>query len=45
MSYFEEEKMKAIADPHGFSGDSYTDGTPMTNFEKWKKLNERSGQF
>jgi hypothetical protein len=45
MSWFEEEKMKAIADPHGLSGDSYPDGTPMTNFEKLKTLNERSGQF
>ena len=26
MSYFEEEKMKAIADPHGLSGDVYPDG-------------------
>ena len=44
MSLFEEEKMKAIADPHGLSGDVYPDGTPMTNWERWEKLNERSGQ-
>jgi len=39
MNYFEEEKMKAIADPHGLSGDVYPDGTPMTNWERWKELN------
>ena len=39
MSYFEEEKMKAIGDPHGLSGHAYPDGTPMTNFEYWKELN------
>ena len=44
MSWYEKEKMMAIADPHGLSGDSYPDGTPMTNFERWEKLNERSGQ-
>ena len=45
MDYYEEEKMKAIADPHGLSRDSYQDGTPMTNWEHWKELNKRSGQF
>ena len=44
MSWYEKEKMMAIADPHGLSGDSYPDGTPMTNFERWEKLNEHSGQ-
>jgi len=39
MSYFEEEKMKAIADQHGLSGEVYPDGTPMTNLERWKELN------
>lgn len=39
MSYFEEEKMKAIGDPHRLSGHVYPDGTPMTNFEYWKELN------
>ena len=45
MNWFEEEKIKAIADPHGLSGNSYPDGTPMTNFEHWKELNKRSGQY
>jgi len=45
MSYFEEDKMKAIADPHGLSGDTYPDGTPITNWERWEKLNKRSGQY
>ena len=40
----EKEKMMAIADPHGLSGDSYPDGTPMTNWERWEKLNKRGGQ-
>ena len=39
MSWYEEDKMKAIADPHGLSGDVYPDGTPMTNWERWKELN------
>lgn len=39
MSYFEEEKMKAIAMPNELSGHVYPDGTPMTNFEYWKELN------
>ena len=44
MSWYEKEKMMAIADPHGLSGDSYPDGTPMTNWERWERLNEHSGQ-
>lgn len=39
MGYFEEEKMKAIGDPHGLSGHCAPDGTPLTNFEYWKILN------
>ena len=27
MSWYEKEKMMAIADPQGLSGDSYPDGT------------------
>ena len=39
MSYFEEEKMKAITMPHELSGHSSPDGTPLTNFEYWQKIN------
>lgn len=45
MSYFEEEKMKAIADPHGLSGDVYPDGTPMTNIEKYLKQHSRENDW
>lgn len=39
MSYFEEEKMKAIAMPNELSDHSAPDGTPLTNFEYLKELN------
>ena len=40
MAWFEEEKMKAIASPNGLSEKTYPDGTPMTNWERWKELNK-----
>ena len=39
MSYFEEEKMKAITIHNELSDHSAPDGTPLTNFEYWKELN------
>lgn len=45
MDTYEKYRIKAIADPHGLSGESYPDGTPMTNLEYLEKINKRSGQF
>lgn len=33
--------MKACSDPMGYSGESYPDGTPMTNREKYLKQHSR----
>lgn len=45
MSHFIEEQFKAFTDPHGLSEDCYPDGTPMTNAEKWIRMNDRSRDY
>lgn len=36
----QEALINALAKPNELSGHSYPDGTPMTNFEYYKKLHE-----
>lgn len=36
----QEALIEALAKPDEFSGHCYPDGTPMTNFEYYKKLKE-----
>lgn len=45
MTNFQKELFNALTDPKGFSGDAYPDGTPMTNTEKWERMNDRSNDF
>lgn len=33
----EELLILAMADPHGYSGQTFNDGTPMTNLEYYKE--------
>lgn len=40
MSKLTKEEMKAISDPHGFSGHCSPDGTPLTNHEYWEEQNK-----
>lgn len=37
--------MKACSDPMGYSGESYPDGTPMTNREKYLKQHSRANDW
>ena len=42
MDYDVDLFIRACSDPNGLSGDSYPDGTPMTNREKYIRSTDRS---
>lgn len=39
-THFEEELIKAIGNANGYSGHTSPDGTPLTNYEYWEKINK-----
>ena len=45
MNYDADLFIKACSDPMGYSGESYPDGTPMTNREKYLKQHSRENDW
>lgn len=45
MNYDADLFIRACSDPMGYSGESYPDGTPMTNREKYLKQHSRENDW
>ena len=35
-----DELVKAMGNPNGYSGHTSPDGTPLTNYEYWQRINK-----